>query len=143
LLATHRESQPDRLRPMDELCSRAVMAVMALRKCKRTRASGATGLPKDMTGPSYYESRISGIPNVLSTTRVRQIESPLAIYFVFLVGGIGTCYTNMGSKFFVSLSFVLPLHFIRRRAHRRARRIKLPVTNRANEAVKILALNPF
>jgi hypothetical protein len=44
---------------------------------------GGCWLPKDMTRPSYYESRISGIADVLSTTKEWQIQSPLLIYVVF------------------------------------------------------------
>jgi hypothetical protein len=63
--------------------------------------------------------------------------------FCSLAGGIGSCYTNVGSRFFVTLRFVLPLHFIKRRNQGRSRRIKLAVTRRAIEALKTLAFNPF
>jgi len=53
LLATHRESQPDRLRCMVELCSRRGYGGYG----RRMRASGqATALPKEMTRQSYYET---------------------------------------------------------------------------------------
>jgi hypothetical protein len=86
--------------------------------------------------------------NIKYTGRVEHHKSKAnrksaADLFCFLVGGIGTSYTNVGSKFFVSLGFILPLHFIKRRTYGRARRIKLPVTRRATEALKILTLNPF
>jgi hypothetical protein len=51
--------------------------------------------------------------------------------------------TSVGSKLFVALGFVLPLHFIQRFAHERTRRIKHPVTLGASEALKVLVLNPY
>jgi hypothetical protein len=51
--------------------------------------------------------------------------------------------TNVGSKLFVTLGFVLPLHFIQRLASKRTRRIKHPVTLGATEALKLLVLNPY
>jgi hypothetical protein len=51
--------------------------------------------------------------------------------------------TNVGSKLFVTLSFVLPLHFIERFANDRNRRIEHPVALRATEALKVLFLNPY
>jgi hypothetical protein len=39
-------------------------------------------LSKGMARQSYYESRISAIPDALSATRVKQIQSPLPIYSV-------------------------------------------------------------
>jgi hypothetical protein len=134
LLATHRESQPDCLRRMVELCSRRGYGGYGTLECRRMRASGgATGLPKDMTRQSYYESRISGIPDVLSTkrdncpasafTRVRQNQSLLPMSF--FAGGIGMCHADVDRKFFVTLGFILPLHFIKRRTHGRTRRISI------------------
>jgi hypothetical protein len=50
---------------------------------------------------------------------------------------------SVGSKLCVTFGFVFSLHFIKRIAHGRAERFKLPVTLGATEALKILALNPF
>jgi hypothetical protein len=50
---------------------------------------------------------------------------------------------SVGSKLFVTVGFVFLLHFIKRFPVERARRLKLPVTLGATEAVEILALNPF
>jgi hypothetical protein len=50
---------------------------------------------------------------------------------------------NVGSKLFVTLGFVLPLHFMQRFANERTRRIKHPVTLGASEALKVLVLNPY
>jgi hypothetical protein len=49
----------------------------------------------------------------------------------------------MGSKFFFTLGFVIPFHFIKRIADERAKGLELPVTLGATEALKILAPNPF
>jgi hypothetical protein len=49
----------------------------------------------------------------------------------------------VGRKLCVTFGFVFPLHLIKRIAHGRAERLKLPVTLGATEALKILALNPF
>jgi hypothetical protein len=52
-------------------------------------------------------------------------------------------YTNMGDKLFVTAGFVLLLHLIEGITSERTRRLELPVTLGAGEALKILALNPF
>ena len=50
--------------------------------------------------------------------------------------------TNAGSKFPVTLGFVFLLHFLKRIANDRTKRIKHPITLRATEVHKTLALNP-
>ena len=57
--------------------------------------------------------------------------------------GSGVLATNVGSKLFVTLAFVLLLHLIQRFATERARRLKRPVTLGAAEALKALAHNPY
>jgi hypothetical protein len=59
------------------------------------------------------------------------------------LSGDWALYTNVGSKLFVTLGFVLPLHFIERVAGEGTRRGKLPVTLRATETQKIPGLNPL
>src|SRR5580658_7713566 len=63
---------------------------------------GDDWLSKCMARQSYYESRISAIPDVLSATRVRQIQSPLPIYFVLwqvvLVPGTQTWEADSSSR---------------------------------------------
>jgi len=51
--------------------------------------------------------------------------------------------TNVGSKLFVALFFILLLHFIQGFVKGRARRLKHPVALGATEALKLLALNPY
>jgi hypothetical protein len=51
--------------------------------------------------------------------------------------------TNVGSKLFVTLGFVLPLHFIKRFGNERTSRTKQPVTLGASEALKVPVLNPY
>ena len=51
--------------------------------------------------------------------------------------------TNVGSKLFVALAFILLLHFIQRFEGERTRRLKHPVTLGATEALKVLFLNPY
>jgi hypothetical protein len=50
---------------------------------------------------------------------------------------------NVGGKLFVTVGFVLPLHFIKRMASERTRRIELPVTLSKTVALKIRVRNPF
>ena len=52
-------------------------------------------------------------------------------------------YTSVSSKLFVTAGFVLLLHLIEGIACERTRRLEFPITIRAGEALKILALNPF
>jgi hypothetical protein len=51
--------------------------------------------------------------------------------------------TNVGGKFFVTVGFVLLHHFNKRITSDRTGRLEPPVTLRATETLKILALNPF
>src|SRR6266850_2041542 len=51
--------------------------------------------------------------------------------------------TNVGSKLFVALAFVVLLHFIQGFVEGRTRRPKHPAALRATEAQKVLALHPY
>jgi hypothetical protein len=51
--------------------------------------------------------------------------------------------TNVGSKFFLTLGFILLFHFIKRITSERTSRLKLPVTFGATEALKLMLLNPY
>jgi len=55
---------------------------------------------------------------------------------------LGCFGTYVGSKFLVTLGFVLPHHFIKCMANERASRVEHPVAVGATEALKFLALNP-
>ena len=50
--------------------------------------------------------------------------------------------TNVGSKGFVTLSLVVPLHFIEWIANNCARRLEPPVARRATESLKFLLIKP-
>jgi hypothetical protein len=67
--------------------------------------------------------------------------SPLSTFFRSF--GPWVVCTNVGSKFFVALGFVLRHHFNKRITGDRTGRLELPVTLRATQTLKILALNPL
>jgi hypothetical protein len=51
--------------------------------------------------------------------------------------------TNVGSKLFVTVGLVVPLHFIQRSANDRTRGLKHPFALGATKALRVLALNPY
>src|SRR5260370_12805110 len=57
--------------------------------------------------------------------------------------GFLVLHTNVDSKLFVALSFVLLLHFIQRLANKRTSWLKHPVTRVATQALTVLVLNPY
>jgi hypothetical protein len=85
--------------------------------------------------------------NLVNLWFVSTLESNLsnmwpALFRLWLFGSWVLC-AEVGSKLFITLAFVLLLHFIERGASERIRRLKLPVTLGATEAQEIVALNPF
>jgi hypothetical protein len=58
------------------------------------------------------------------------------------IGGPSVLGANVGSKLFVTLGFVLPLHFIQWFRNNRTSRLKHPVALGATETLKLLVLDP-
>jgi hypothetical protein len=67
----------------------------------------------------------------------------LPIYLVIRSVEIVRLTQAWAAQLLVTFGFVFRLHFLKRIAREHTRRVKLPVTFGATEALKILALNPF
>ena len=59
------------------------------------------------------------------------------------IDGLSVLGAKVGSKLFVTLGFVLLLHFNQRFRNNRTRRLKHPITLGATKALKVLALHPY
>ena len=79
---------------------------------------------------------------VVATLENKCSEKRPALFRLWLFGSWMLC-AEVGSKLFVTMFFVMLLHFIERGTGECTRRLKLPVTLGAAETLKILALNPF